>query len=96
MNVGEKIREIRIGKNIDQKTLAVMCGLSQPYLSQIEKGIKFPNINILEKISNYLNVPSAVLFYLSVEIGDVPDTKKEAFQMLNPTIISLIKSVFLS
>jgi XRE family transcriptional regulator, regulator of sulfur utilization len=95
MKIGNKIREIRIGNKIDQGELARLCGISQAYLSQIENNNRHPNIAILKKISANLNIPFAVLCYLVLEVDDIPENKKQAFQLLNPSILSLIKSVYI-
>lgn len=55
-NIGNKIRQIRKGKNIPQIELAVEIGIDRSYLSEIENGRTNPSINILYAISDALHV----------------------------------------
>ena len=48
------IRKLRISRNITQKQLAKLTGLSQQHISKIEKGLVDPNYATLEKIANAL------------------------------------------
>ncbi|HEX5001769.1 MAG TPA: helix-turn-helix transcriptional regulator [Bacteroidia bacterium] len=96
MNLGKIIKEIRENKGINQNELAELCNLSRSYISLVETGVKTPNSKTLKKIGEALKVPEQVIIYLSIEIGDVPKTKQNAFKLLSPTIDSLVKSVFLS
>mgnify|MGYP000863657304 CR=1 FL=1 len=53
---GAVIREIRKKKGINQKQLAMMVGLSNSYLSDIEVGRTNPSINTLIKITAALQI----------------------------------------
>lgn len=53
---GTLIREIRKKKGINQKQLAMMVGLSNSYLSDIEVGRTNPSINTLIKITAALQI----------------------------------------
>ncbi len=55
-SIGNKIRQIRKGKNIPQIELAVEIGIDRSYLSEIENGRTNPSINILYAISDALHV----------------------------------------
>ncbi len=55
-SIGNKIRQIRKGKNIPQIELAVEIGIDRAYLSEIENGRTNPSINILYAISDALHV----------------------------------------
>ena len=48
------IRKLRISKNITQKQLAKLTGLSQQHISKIEKDLVDPNYATLKKIANAL------------------------------------------
>ena len=57
------VRKIRLSKLITQLELSKRSGVSQPYLSEIEKGIKQnPSLNTLRKIANGLEVDLKDLF----------------------------------
>lgn len=53
-NVGENIRIIRSERGIAQKALAEAVGISQPMMTQIERGSKVPNIILAKDISRVL------------------------------------------
>ena len=55
MNVGENIRIRRESLGIKQAELAENVGISQPMLSQIERGTKNPSIQVGRVIAKYLN-----------------------------------------
>lgn len=57
MSVGELIKKHRKEKKITLKELGGMVNLSYSYLSQIESGTRQPSPNILERLSEALNVP---------------------------------------
>jgi transcriptional regulator with XRE-family HTH domain len=95
MNLGNTIQKLRKDKNIRQIELAEKSGISQTYLSQIEKGIKVPTIDVLEKVSLGLGVPYPVLSYLSIDRSNVPDGKKELYDKFEPIISGLIRDIFL-
>lgn len=60
--IGETIRELREQKGIGLNKLARMVGISGPYLSQIESGVrKNPSYDVLNKIAGALEVPLATL-----------------------------------
>ncbi|MCX6328144.1 MAG: helix-turn-helix transcriptional regulator, partial [Bacteroidia bacterium] len=66
MDIGPTILRLRKEKGIKQKDLARGAGISATYLSQIEKGLRVPRLDILEKISNEINVPLSILSFLSL------------------------------
>lgn len=94
MNIGNAIKVLRQQKGLKQTDFAVQCGLSQSYLSSIEKGRKEPTLSILKQIANALSIPMPVLVFFSIDQEDIDDNKKEAFKMLEPSIKGLINDVF--
>ena len=96
MNLGESIKSLRKRKNISQGELALSCKITQAYLSQIENNRKEPNLATLKTISKELDVPLPIIFYTAMSEEDIPDSKKEAFGMINPSLNNLISSIFLS
>lgn len=96
MNIGNAIKELRQQKGFKQSDFAVKCGLSQSYLSSIEKGRKDPTISVLKQIASSLSIPTPVLVFFAIDIEDVVESKKDAFNMLEPSIKGLINDVFIS
>ena len=71
-DLGEFIREQR---NIGQRALrklSEMAGVSNPYLSQIERGLRRPSAEILQQIARALEISSETL-YVRAGILDEPD-----------------------
>ncbi len=54
MSVGNNIRRLRENKKIQQKFLAEKAGITQSMLSQIEKGIKNPSLQVGKEIADIL------------------------------------------
>ncbi len=95
MNLGITIKSIRKQKGYKQNIFANKCNITQAYLSQIENNIKDPNLSTLKVISNNLEIPLPVLFFLSIDNEDIPDKKKEAYTLIAPSIKSLINEFFI-
>lgn len=96
MNIGKTIKDLRLKKGYNQGEFAVKCGLSQPYLSLIEKGKKEPTLGLLKDIAQNLSIPTPILVFLSLDINDVDESKKEAYSFLENTMKDVISKVFLS
>lgn len=94
MNLGATIKNIRKKKRQTQSEFASACGISQTYLSQIENNQREPNLSTLKIISNELNVPLPILFFLSLNIDDIQQSKREAFEIISPSVKSLVNEFF--
>lgn len=94
MNLGKVIKDIRKKQAKPQGEFAQDCGITQSYLSQIESDQKEPSLTILKIISEKLNVPLPIIFFLSLNEKDVPVNKRKAFEMIGPSIKSLINEFF--
>jgi transcriptional regulator with XRE-family HTH domain len=95
MEIGRTILRLRREKGIKQKDLAIRAGISPTYLSQIEKGMRIPRIDILEKISAEFNIPLSILSFLSLDVNSVPDDKKIAYSQIKPLLDGFIEKIFL-
>lgn len=93
--IGRTIKELRTAKKIKQKTLAEKCGLSQSYLSLIEKEEKEPPKETVDKICNALGIPKQILFYMSITSKDVPSDKRVVFEKFEPVLKDILNSIFL-
>jgi transcriptional regulator with XRE-family HTH domain len=58
---GDRLRFYRQGSGKTQAVVAGLAGVSEDYLSQIERGMKTPTISLLHQFSRILNVPVSVL-----------------------------------
>ena len=59
--LGAFIRERRKRANLSLRQLAELTSLSNPYLSQIERGLHQPSVRVLKAISDALNVSAETL-----------------------------------
>ena len=60
--LGEFIREQRQSAKISLRELAKSAGVSNPYLSQIERGLRKPSAEILQQIAKGLRISAEALY----------------------------------
>ncbi len=70
-DLGEFIREQRRIGHLSLRKLSEMAGISNPYLSQIERGLRKPSADILRQIAAALHI-SAETLYVRAGILDEP------------------------
>ncbi|HVS87958.1 MAG TPA: helix-turn-helix transcriptional regulator [Candidatus Acidoferrum sp.] len=68
MVIGDRLREMREGKNLSQGDIEKRTGLLRCYISGVENGHTVPAIETLEKMARALELPLYQLFY----DGDAP------------------------
>jgi len=61
-NLGEYIRAQRNTAQISLRQLAKSAGVSNPYLSQIERGLRKPSAEILQQIAKALRISAEALY----------------------------------
>src|SRR5205823_15105461 len=62
VDVGERLRDIRRSRRATLKTIADRAGVSESFLSQVERGRASASIASLRRIANALGVSVADLF----------------------------------
>ncbi len=62
MDIGKKIRNLRLQKNILQNDLAQILGVSKSTMSNYERNYSTPDPDILVKLADYFNVSIDYLF----------------------------------
>ena len=72
--LGEFIREQRRITHLSLRKLSEMAGISNPYLSQIERGMRKPSAEILQAIAKALRISAETLY---VQAGMLDDRKDE-------------------
>src|SRR6266576_923092 len=60
--IGEFIREQREVAQVSLRQLAKVAGVSNPYLSQIERGLRKPSADILQQIAKGLRISAEQLY----------------------------------
>jgi transcriptional regulator with XRE-family HTH domain len=74
--IGEFIREQREQAQVSMRQLARLAGVSNPYLSQIERGLRKPSAEILQQIAKGLRI-SAEQLYAHAGFLDLPHPNQE-------------------
>jgi transcriptional regulator with XRE-family HTH domain len=70
--LGSFIREQRSSARLSLRRLSELAGISNPYLSQIERGLRRPSAEILQQIAKALRI-SAETLYVQAGILERPD-----------------------
>jgi transcriptional regulator with XRE-family HTH domain len=60
--IGDFIREQRQQAQVSVRQLARLAGVSNPYLSQIERGLRKPSADILQQIAKGLRISAEQLY----------------------------------
>jgi len=89
-DLGEFIREQRRSGHLSLRKLSELAGVSNPYLSQIERGLRKPSAEILQQIASALQISAETLYVragileeratehdLAAEIRRAPDLTEE-------------------
>src|SRR5690606_22620258 len=90
MNLGLTIKKLRKQKEINQISFAEKCGITQTYLSQIENNAKEPTITKLKMISDALDIPLPIIFFLSMDESDIQPNKRSTFKLIKPSVNSML------
>ncbi len=72
IELGSFIREQRSSARLSLRRLSELAGISNPYLSQIERGLRRPSAEILQQIAKALRI-SAETLYVQAGILEKPD-----------------------
>src|SRR6201995_6046584 len=74
-SIGEYIREQQEQAKISMRQLAQSAGVSNPYLSQIERGLRKPSADILQQIAKGLRISAEALY---VQAGILEDRQPDS------------------
>jgi len=61
-SLGDYLREQRLGEHLSLRQLADLAGVSNPYLSQIERGLRKPSAEVLQQIAKALRISAEQLY----------------------------------
>ncbi|MGW3421612.1 helix-turn-helix domain-containing protein [Streptomyces phaeochromogenes] len=97
-NLGEYLREQRRNAQLSLRQLAEAAGVSNPYLSQIERGLRKPSAEVLQQVAKALRI-SAETLYVRAGILDAERDRDEvetrAVILADPTLNERQKQVLL-
>ena len=71
-DLGDFIAEQRKAARLSLRKLGELAGISNPYLSQVERGLRRPSADILQRIAKALEI-SAETLYVRAGILDEPE-----------------------
>lgn len=83
--LGDYLREQRLSNRLSLRQLSELAGISNPYLSQIERGLKRPSAEILQQLAKGLEV-SAETLYVKAGILD----EHHGAETTTPTVLDAI------
>ena len=78
-DVGAFIRSQRERAEMSIRKLAELADVSNPYLSQIERGLRKPSADILQQVANALRISVETLY---VRAGILPDDDRSVSSVL--------------
>lgn len=61
-SLGEYLKEQRVQAQLSLRQLAEQAGVSNPYLSQIERGLRKPSADVLQQIAKALRISAEQLY----------------------------------
>ncbi|WP_309055168.1 helix-turn-helix transcriptional regulator [Streptomyces sp.] len=97
-SLGEYLREQRRSAQLSLRQLADAAGVSNPYLSQIERGLRKPSAEVLQQVAKALRI-SAETLYVRAGILDAERDRDEvettAVLLADPTLTERQKQVLL-
>ncbi|MEV5434952.1 helix-turn-helix transcriptional regulator [Streptomyces sp. NPDC052682] len=97
-NLGEYLREQRRNAQLSLRQLADAAGVSNPYLSQIERGLRKPSAEVLQQVAKALRI-SAETLYVRAGILDAERDRDavetRAVILADPTLTERQKQVLL-
>src|SRR6266852_7649635 len=95
-SIGEYIREQREQAKISMRQLAQSAGVSNPYLSQIERGLRKPSADILQQIAKGLRISAEALYVQAGILEDRPgDSGVRAALLTDPQLTERQKQVLI-
>src|SRR5712672_2368536 len=94
--IGDFIREQREQAQVSLRQLALLAGVSNPYLSQIERGLRKPSADILQQIAKGLRISAEALYVQAGILEDRPgDSAVRSALLTDPELTERQKQVLL-
>ena len=78
--LGDYLKEQRLAARLSLRQLAEQAGVSNPYLSQIERGLRKPSAEVLQQIAKALRI-SAETLYVRAGILDPQDGEVRSVEL---------------
>ena len=78
--LGDYLREQRLAAKLSLRQLAEQAGVSNPYLSQIERGLRKPSAEVLQQLAKALRI-SAETLYVRAGILNLDDSEVRSVEL---------------
>ena len=92
--IGDGIKAARKKVGITQTDLAKKIKSEQTSLSNIENNKSNPSMKRLYRISEALDIPLPIIFWLVLKREEISDEKKHIFDILKPSIDEVLEQIF--
>ena len=79
-SLGDYLREQRVAAQLSLRQLAEQTGVSNPYLSQIERGLRRPSAEVLQQLAKGLRI-SAETLYVQAGILNLDDSEVRSVEL---------------
>jgi transcriptional regulator with XRE-family HTH domain len=90
--LNEALRLIRVYHDMKQSDVAAKLGVSNSYLSEIEKGRKKPTLDLVEKYSVAFKIPVSSILFFSENLDSTP-TFRSARRAVASKVLNLMKFI---
>jgi transcriptional regulator with XRE-family HTH domain len=94
-DIGGYIRSQRESAQVSLRQLARTAGVSNPYLSQIERGLRKPSAEILQQIAKGLRISAEALYVRAGILDERPASAVTDAVLADPTLTERHKQVLL-
>ena len=95
-SIGEYIRDQREQAKISLRQLSQAAGVSNPYLSQIERGLRKPSAEILQQIAKGLRISAEAVYVQAGILEDQPaDSGVRSALLADPALSERQKQVLI-
>lgn len=82
-SLGDYLRDQRLAARLSLRQLAEQAGVSNPYLSQIERGLRKPSADVLQQIAKALRISAEQLYIRAgmVRPEEVPGAPERSVEL---------------
>jgi len=100
-DLGDYLREQRQSAKLSLRQLSEVAGISNPYISQIERGLKRPSAEILQALAKALRISAESLYVRAgileerTDVGQVPAADVTAAILADPRLSDRQRAVLL-
>ncbi len=91
MNFGSAIKTCREAKGMSRSALAQLFDISPSYITLIEQNKRDPNLSVVYKIADSLNIPPPILMFLAADTESFESIDKDIAEKLALLTLKILK-----